>query len=177
MLRRAPENPILTRDSLPDMAATAGSPRLVDPSSVFNPGTIEFEGRIHLMLRVQARSRVTHLVMASSADGRSFEVAGWSVRISGLESVGREFYHVYDPRLTRIGDEFFVCFAVDAEDGCHVGLARSRDLRSFELVSLDEELARNAVLFPRRSAAGTCAWYGPINESCPGACRRATRSG
>lgn len=144
MLQRAPESPVLTRADIP---ASTG---LVDPSSVFNPGAVAFGGRVHLMLRVQARSRATSLVMASSDDGRRFEVASETVRFDGIEREGRELFHVYDPRLTRIDDQVVVLFAADMADACRVGVARSRDLESFEFLGFSELPSRNAVLFPER---------------------------
>lgn len=147
MLRRAPENPILTREDLPDFPAT---PALRDPSSVFNPGAIEHEGRIHLMLRVQARSRATHLVMASSEDGRRFEVEDRTVCFEGIERVTRRLHHLYDARLTRLEEGIVVCFAADGDDACFLGTARTADLRRFELLGLGDEPARNGVVFPQR---------------------------
>jgi beta-1,4-mannooligosaccharide/beta-1,4-mannosyl-N-acetylglucosamine phosphorylase len=144
MLQRAPQSPVLTRVDIP--AATG----IVDPSSVFNPGAVDFEGRIHLMLRVQARSRATSLVMASSADGRTFEVGRELVRFEGIEREERQLFHVYDPRLTAIDDEVVVLFAADMHDACRVGVARSRDLASFEFLGFSELPSRNAVLFPER---------------------------
>ncbi len=145
-LRRSPRNPVLTREDVPPVP-----PRLVDPSSVFNPGAVEVGGTTHLMLRVQARSRETLLLMARSGDGLSFEVSARLVEIEGLESAPETLYHVYDPRLTRIGDEIYVLFAADADGGCRVGVARTSDLERFELLALDSERdVRNAVLFPEK---------------------------
>ncbi len=147
MLRRATPNPILTREDLPTFPDT---PELNDPSSVFNPGAIEHEGRIHLMLRVQARSRATHLVMASSDDGRRFTVENHTVRFEGIEREPRRLHHLYDARLTRLGDELLVCFAADGDDACFLGTARTTDLRHFELLGLGDEPARNGVIFPEQ---------------------------
>jgi beta-1,4-mannooligosaccharide/beta-1,4-mannosyl-N-acetylglucosamine phosphorylase len=147
MLQRDPKNPILTREDLPEFP---GVPDLRDPSSVFNPGAVEFEGRVHLMLRVQSRSRSTHLVLASSEDGRSFEVADEVVQFEGIEREERCLYHIYDPRLTRIDEEILVCFAADSDEGCFLGTARTRDLRSFEFLALGQEPARNGVIFPEK---------------------------
>ena len=144
MLNRHPENPILTRADIP---ASTG---ISDASSVFNPGAVFFKERIHLLLRVQSRSRSTSLVMASSSDGVHFEVAETPVHFDGLERESRPIYHVYDPRLTVIEDEIVVFFAADMEDACRVGTARTTDLESFEFLGFSELPSRNAVLFPER---------------------------
>ncbi|MBC8451237.1 MAG: glycoside hydrolase family 130 protein, partial [Planctomycetes bacterium] len=142
-------NPILTREDIP--RATG----LVDPSSVFNPGAVEFEGRVLLMLRVQARSRATSFVMASSLDGRRFDVAEKTVTFEGLEAETRELFHLYDARLTCLTDETgglegVVIFAADMHDACRLGVARTRDFESFEFLGFTEEPARNGVLFPEK---------------------------
>ncbi len=144
-LRRHP-SPVLTRADLPDVP-----PRLVDASSVFNPGAARFLGRDRLLLRVQARSRETFLMPASSEDGVRFEVAPQLVRIEGLAEVGVRIHHVYDPRLTVVGDTCYVVFAADTDDACRLGIAATRDFERFVLVSFDPAGdSRNGVLFPEK---------------------------
>ncbi len=146
VFRRCCENPLLTRADLPDLP-----PQLVDASSVFNPGAIRHAGKTWLMLRVQSRARETFLMMAHSDDGRCFDVVPELVEIEGLEDVGETLYHVYDPRLTRIEDWIYVVFAADTDTECRLGIARSKDLKRFELVSFDARGdTRNGVLFPER---------------------------
>ncbi len=146
MLRRSTQNPILTRADIPVASG------ILDPSSVFNPGAVFFRDRIRLMLRVQARSRSTFLLQASSEDGEQFEVSRVPVHFEGLEREERPIYHIYDPRMTVIEDEVIVCFAADMEDACRVGVARTRDLEHFEFVGFSDAPSRNAVLFPERFA-------------------------
>jgi len=156
MLRRATVNPILTRADVPAMDG------LFDPSSVFNPGAVEHGGRVHLMLRVQARSRATSLVLASSVDGRRFEVDDRPVVFEGLEREPRTLHHVYDPRLTRVDDGVVVLFAADMDDACRLGVARSvapHDLRAdggFEFLGFTDWPSRNGVLFPERIDGRWC---------------------
>ena len=143
---RHPRNPILTRAEIPPFP-----PRVVDPSSVFNPGALRVDDTTHLLLRVQARSRETFLFHAHGPDGVRFEVEPRPVVIEGIEEVGEHVYHVYDPRLTRVGDEILITFAADVEDACRVGIARTRDFERFELVNYERDGdARNAVLFPEK---------------------------
>lgn len=145
-LVRSSDNPIITTMDIPRMP-----PDIVDPSSVFNPGAVRWGDRYMLMLRVQTRGRRTRLVMAESVNGREFTVWGEPVRIPGLDELDENIYHVYDPRLTAIDDEFLVMFAADTEAGCKLGTARTRDFRVFELVGLgDHPDIRNGVIFPGR---------------------------
>ena len=145
-LARHAANPILTRKDIPPLL-----PDFTDVTSVFNPGAVLHEGRIHLMLRVQSRGRRTALVMAESGDGAGFTVANEPVRLRGIEGIREKIHHVYDPRITRVGDAFYIVFAADIDGGCRLGVAASRDLREFELVGLGAHPdIRNGVLFPER---------------------------
>jgi beta-1,4-mannooligosaccharide/beta-1,4-mannosyl-N-acetylglucosamine phosphorylase len=145
-MERSGRNPILTRTSVP-----AVSPRLVDVSSVFNPGAVRFAGRVMLVLRVQTRGRETVLMPAESSDGETFKVLPRELAVEGIESVGERVHHVYDPRLTEIDGAVYMVFAADTDGACGIGVASSRDLKRFELVSYDDTRdARNGVLFPEK---------------------------
>jgi predicted GH43/DUF377 family glycosyl hydrolase len=143
---RSPANPIITRADIPDVP-----PRLVDVTSVFNPGAIRLGDREVLVLRVQTRGRETVLMVAERGDGERFSVRPQEVRIQGIESIKQTLYHVYDPRLTRIGNTIYIVFAADTDEGCRLGVARTEDFEQFELVGFGGEgETRNGVLFPER---------------------------
>jgi beta-1,4-mannooligosaccharide/beta-1,4-mannosyl-N-acetylglucosamine phosphorylase len=146
ILTRSPRNPILTRADVPDVP-----PEIVDATSVFNPAAVKFRGRYLLMLRVQTRSRETHLVMAESTDGESFEVERRIVRLEGLEQVIGTVFHVYDPRITEIDGVYYVMLAMDMDFGCRLGVARTTDFTTFEFLGLAAKNdMRNGVLFPEK---------------------------
>ena len=142
-MKRHPTSPILTRLDIPSVA------HVVDVTSVFNPGAIRLDDRYLLLVRVQTRGRETVLMVAESSDGARFQVLPELVHFNGLEAVQQTIYHVYDPRLTKIGDTIYVMFAADTDAGCRLGLARTKDFRHFELVSFGgDDDTRNGVLFP-----------------------------
>ena len=145
-LTRSPENPILTRADIPD-----APPEIVDATSVFNPGAVLHEGRYLLMLRVQTRGRETFFMTAESNDGTHFEVSPRIVRIRGIDRVDGAVYHSYDPRITRLGDTFYIMFAMDTDAGCRLGLARTLDFDTIDFVGTSGEIdIRNGVLFPEK---------------------------
>jgi beta-1,4-mannooligosaccharide/beta-1,4-mannosyl-N-acetylglucosamine phosphorylase len=145
-VERFPNNPILTREDLPDIP-----PHFVDATSVFNPGAILFQNKYLLMLRVQTRGRETFLVMAESGDGKIFIPRTDIVRFTGIERVTETIYHIYDPRLTQIDEWVYVMFAADTDEGCRLGVARTLDFDEFEFVGFGaEKHIRNGVLFPER---------------------------
>lgn len=145
-MERYQQNPILTRNDIPDI-----HPHLIDVTSVFNPGAVYFEGKYLLMLRVQSRSRETFMVMAESEDGISFNVENKIVRFKGIESIAEKIYHIYDARITRIDGQYFIMFAMDMDSGCQLGLGSTYDFKEFEFHGIvsDEDI-RNGVLFPEK---------------------------
>jgi len=145
-MKRHAANPILTRADVP-----AIPPFLTDATSVFNPGAVKFGGRYLLMLRIQARSRETFLVMAESADGVRFTVRPGIVELKGLEKVREKIYHVYDARITPLDGAFYIMFAMDMDGGCGLGLARTEDFEDFRFLGLASTGdVRNGVLFPEK---------------------------
>jgi beta-1,4-mannooligosaccharide/beta-1,4-mannosyl-N-acetylglucosamine phosphorylase len=146
IMRRAPGNPILTRECVPDMP-----PRLVDATSVFNPGAVRAGGIVTLLLRVQARSRETFTVVAESADGFRFVVRPEIVDFKGIERLRERIYHLYDCRITALDGTHYVMFALDMDGGCRLGLARTDDFRDFRFLGLTStDDVRNGVLFPEK---------------------------
>jgi beta-1,4-mannooligosaccharide/beta-1,4-mannosyl-N-acetylglucosamine phosphorylase len=163
-LRRHPASPILTREDIPAVV-----PELADPSAVFNPGAVEIAGRVRLLLRVQSRGRHTFLLPAASDDGVSFEVEPRLIAFPEIESAVSKVYHVYDPRITPIGDQLYVMLAVDTDDGCRLGTARTTDFADFEFLAFasDDDI-RNGVLFPERREGRFLRLARPNDLRAPG---------
>ncbi|MCP4550141.1 MAG: hypothetical protein GY835_27080 [bacterium] len=138
--------PLLTRNDIPVIP-----PEIMDPSSVFNAGAARFGNTIYLMLRVQTRGRETFLVMAESDNGFNFRVDDHLVLFEGIEQVQGKIHHVYDPRLTVIDGVCYAMVAIDIDDRCELGLARSHDMGNWEFMGLASRGGnRNGVLFPEK---------------------------
>ena len=143
-MKRCPTNPIVTRADIPFI-----SPVVTDVTSVFNPGAIKVDDRYILLLRVQTRGRETVLIVAEGNDGIHFAARAETVHIAGIDTVRETIFHIYDPRLTRIGSDIYAVFAADTDKGCRLGIARTTDFARFELVGWGgDEDTRNGVLFP-----------------------------
>jgi len=146
LLQRCTDNPILTRADIP-----AAGPRLTDVTSVFNPGAARVGDEYLLLLRVQDRGRGTHLMIARSRDGVRFEVDPAEVRVDGIERLDPLPHHIYDPRLTRLDDTFYIMVAMDRADDCILGLIRTDDFERFEFMGVcSDPNIRNGVLFPQK---------------------------
>jgi beta-1,4-mannooligosaccharide/beta-1,4-mannosyl-N-acetylglucosamine phosphorylase len=156
-MKRCPQNPILTRSDIPPVV-----PQLVDVSSVFNPGATRFRDQILLLLRVQSRGRETFLLPATSSDGVQFRVWTEPVRLDGLDQLGCRIFHVYDPRITRVEDTYYISVAIDTDRGCRIGLVHTSDFESYTFLGVPfDGDARNAVLFPEKINGRYAMLYRP----------------
>ncbi len=145
MLRYS-KNPIITRTDIPNIL-----PYMVDVSSVFNPGAIKFNNKYILLLRVQNRGRESFIVKAESSNGIDFEVDNKIVDFKGIEKLKKKIYHIYDARLTRLENSHYIMFAMDMDDGCSLGLAKTNDFSEYEFLGIvSEGDVRNGVLFPEK---------------------------
>lgn len=145
-MNRHPQNPILTRRDIPNIP-----PHLIDATSVFNPGAVKFKDKYLLMLRVQSRSRETFFIMAESSNGVDFKARKEIVQFNGIEKVKEKIYHIYDARITKLEEKYYIVFAMDMEGVCKLGLATTNDFQSFEFLGIiSDEDNRNGVLFPEK---------------------------
>lgn len=163
-MKRYFQNPLITRSHIPCVR-----PYLVDVSSVFNPGAARCGNQIVLLLRVQNRGRETYLLPAFSEDGISFTVSSDPLAMSGMERLDYRVYHAYDPRITRIGDTYYITLALDTDSGCRIGLARTTDFQTCEFLGvLLHGDARNAVLFSEKIGGRYALLYRPNRSRVDG---------
>jgi beta-1,4-mannooligosaccharide/beta-1,4-mannosyl-N-acetylglucosamine phosphorylase len=156
-MKRYLRNPLISRGEIPCF-----TPQLDDVSSVFNPGAARWGDQIVLLLRVQNRGRETYLLPAFSRNGIDFTISGEPIQFHGLEKLGCRAYHIYDPRITRIGGLFYITLAIDTDSGCRIGLAKTADFQQYEFLGvLLTGDARNAVLFPGKIGGEYAILYRP----------------
>ncbi len=139
---RFPRNPILTREDIPYPCNT-----------VFNAAACRFGDYYLLVLRVEDLEGHSHLAVARSQDGIHFEVdpEPWVVPADAPPFEVYERYGVEDPRITPIGDAYYLTYTAYGPYGPRVGIGRTRDFRSFERICLATEVDnKDAVLFPER---------------------------
>ena len=138
LLHRFGGNPILTAHDLP-----------VTVNAVFNPGATVFEGQTLLLVRVEHRSGLSSFAVALSEDG----LTDWRIDpVRGLEpelDSFEEHWGIEDPRITKIGDEYFVVYVGYSPAGPLVLLATTKDfitwVRRGVLMTPDD---KDATLFP-----------------------------
>jgi len=143
--------PILTKDDIP-----------YDASLIFNAGVAKINGKYVMIFRndygtdeagwSSGKGRLrTSVGVAISDDG----ITNWKVAPTPLfDSVnlaGQEWHRLYDPRITVIEGQAYLCLACDTRHGILGCIAKLNDtLDGIEIISTTVPDNRNMVLFPEK---------------------------
>lgn len=76
---------------------------------------------------------ISHLRVARSKDGRHFTIEKAPAMFPELRT---EEYGIEDPRITRIGDEYYVNYSSISRMGVATGLAVTRDFKTFQRMGI-----------------------------------------
>lgn len=135
------DRPVLTRKDVPYNAAL-----------IFNAGVAKFNGRYVMTFRNDYGDFENHTLagtnigFATSKDGINWAVVDKPCFEMGSEEIER----AYDPRLTVIDGECYMCFAIDTVHGTHGGIAKTEDFTHFDILTVTAPDNRNMVLFPEK---------------------------
>ena len=95
-------------------------------NAVFNPGVTVIDGRTLLLLRVSTRTGLSALIAATSEDG----ITNWEIDpergLHPLDGSFEEHWGIEDPRITKVGDEYYVVYVGYSAAGPLVLLATTR---------------------------------------------------
>ena len=142
LIKRYQHNPILTKDDVPYPVAT-----------VHNAAVVKHEGKYIMVFRSHKLNGRSILGIAVSIDGYNFEVNDKPFMIPSTEGIFKEYeaYGVEDPRITFIDGEYLITYSAYSRHGVRIGLAKTKDFKSVERVSLiTESDYRNVVIFPEK---------------------------
>ena len=146
VITRYPE-PVLTSKDVP-----------YDSNLTFNAGIVKENGRYIMLFRndygctreqfeKEGRNFAgTNIGLAFSDDGIHWQVESQPV----LELRDEEISRAYDPRITCMDGQYYVCFAVDTRHGVRGGIFSTHDFHHFAPISLSVPDNRNMVLFPEK---------------------------
>lgn len=134
------KNPIVTPAMMP-----------INVLYVFNPGAIKFNGQYILMMDCTTLDDIHRFWIARSDDGINFTPDPEPVKWPEPDPCFREVY-VYEPRITKFGDEYIILYASDLGDSAvRIGIIKTKNFEHFERVSIASELGnRNGCLFPEK---------------------------
>jgi predicted GH43/DUF377 family glycosyl hydrolase len=137
---RYPGNPILTPDAVPYPVST-----------VHNAGVVRAAGRYVMVFRSHLRNGRSILGLAESEDGFRFQVRPEPFLTPAEAPPFRDYeeYGVEDPRITPIGETYYITYSAYSRYGVRIGLAATEDFRSVRRLALITQAdCRNVVLFP-----------------------------
>jgi len=138
IITRYEKNPIITIADLPCRS-----------NSVFNSCCIKEKDRYIMMLRIEDVDGAQHFRMAYSSNGIDFVIDKEPVFIPPCEKMEQFELLCYDPRITKIGNVFYVCYAAHGTKGVRIALIKTKDFMTFERVGyISEPDNRNGVLLP-----------------------------
>ena len=152
-------NPILSKKEVPFAS-----------DLVFNAGVEKYKGKYYMIFRndyivdEKTKALKTNLGIAESDDGVSWTVRPKPFAVTFPDSNIQRFY---DPRLTVIEDELFICFAVDTPNGVRGGIGRIKgDFEDIEILSISLPDNRNMVLFPEKIGGMYVRLERPFSSYC-----------
>ena len=143
LFNRSDKNPVITSHDMPIAAA-----------SVLNPGAIEQDGEVVLLLRVENDAGFSDIHVARSKDG----VGGWDIAPEpllrhGLPEYPYEAWGCEDARVVHLPEEeaCYITYTAYSPTGAAVAIARSRDFETVERLGLIfSPNNKDAALFPER---------------------------
>jgi predicted GH43/DUF377 family glycosyl hydrolase len=142
LIKRYHNNPILTKEDVPYPVAT-----------VHNAGVIKFDNKYMMIFRSHKLNGRSILGLAESDDGFNFKVHKEPFMVPAKEGAFKEYeeYGVEDPRIIFIEDEYLITYSAYSRHGVRIGLAKTKDFKSVERISLITEADyRNVVIFPEK---------------------------
>ncbi len=139
-LERHPLNPVLA--PIPE--------HLWEDKFVFNCAVVNDDGLFHLLYRAQGADMVSRIGYAVSSDGIHFNRLEKPVFSPASRD---ELYGVEDPRITKIGDRYYMTYTAYSPKGPRVALASTKNFITWErygIVIKDEVNNKDAALFPEK---------------------------
>ncbi len=137
--------PILHKDDIP-----------YEATCIFNAGVVKYNGEYIMVFRNDygfmpetGGFKGCNLGIAKSSDGLKWTVSKTPF-LTASDMNNEEITRVYDPRLTVIEDELYMCFAVDTRHGVCGGIAKIKNLEEIKVLSISVPDNRNMVLFPEK---------------------------
>jgi len=138
--------------------------------TVHNAAVIKHNGTYIMLFRSHCRNGRSIIGLAESKDGLRFRVRSEPFLVPAREGpfAVYEEYGVEDPRLCAIDGEYFITYSAYSRHGVRVALAKTRDFRLLERLSLITQAdCRNVVLFPEKIGGRYARLDRPHTEIAP----------
>ncbi len=139
---RYSKNPIIEKKDIPAPCNT-----------VFNAAATKHNGEYILLLRVEGLEGKSFFCLARSTDGFNFTVEKTPVMVPSEE----EPFSIYekrgieDPRITKIGEVYYIIYTAYSNHGPRLALAKTEDFRKFDRIALvSQPENKDGAIFPKK---------------------------
>ncbi len=142
--KRYKGNPILTGKDFPAEA---------DIKNVFNSGIVKHNGIYIMICRVENSALFDTFWIAESSDGYHFKPRPRPIEMPYDNPKFKKYAEgmIYDPRVTKLGDTYYMVHAAHSGHSCRLSLMKTKDFEQFEWMGfISETDNRNGVLFPEK---------------------------
>ena len=142
IVRRYSHNPILSKTEIPYPVET-----------VHNAAVVKYGNQYIMLFRSHLRTGRSIIGLARSPDGFRFTADPQPFLTPERDGTfaAYEEFGVEDPRVTLVEGEFIITYSAYSRNGVRIALAKTRDFRRVERVSLITEADyRNVVIFPEK---------------------------
>jgi predicted GH43/DUF377 family glycosyl hydrolase len=151
---RQGDGPLLTPDSLPFKA-----------NAVLNPGVVELDGEIILLLRIEDRRGVSEIRVARSANGlNGWKIADKPLLEPDLPGYPYEEWGCEDPRVTQVGPrKWLIAYTAYSRYGPAVALATTEDFETAERTGIVlSPTNKDATVFPQQFNGAWIMLHRPV---------------
>src|SRR5579864_7068084 len=142
IVRRYSHNPILSKTEIPYPVET-----------VHNAAVVKYGNEYIMLFRSHLRTGRSIIGLARSPDGFRFTADPQPFLTPERDGpfAAYEEFGVEDPRVTLMEGEFIITYSAYSRNGVRIALAKTKDFRRVERVSLITEADyRNVVIFPEK---------------------------
>ena len=141
VVRRYAKNPVITPDMLP-----------FNCRGVFNSSVVKHENRYVMVLRCEGYNFYNFFALAESQNGLDDWKIGEIIPLPEDAEYKKYARVQYDPRITRIGDTYYVTYCAHSSDA-RMAMLSSKNMREFKFEGFITGTGfRNTVLFPEKIA-------------------------
>jgi beta-1,4-mannooligosaccharide/beta-1,4-mannosyl-N-acetylglucosamine phosphorylase len=139
VFKRYAGNPIITARAIPRA------------NSIHNSAIVRFGKGYAGIFRVDEQDMNFVLHVGHSDDGIHWRIDPAPVRMRSDDPDIKVADHSYDPRITKLADTYYITWCNAAEHGPCIGLAATKDFKTFRQMENPLPTAnRNCVIFPRK---------------------------
>ena len=141
-MKKYNKNPIITKSDVPFKV-----------NSIFNPGAVKFNDKYLLVCRVEMPNGRSSLVLAESDNGYDFKVAD---KLCLTPEDHKECYEytqwgIEDPRITHVGNTFYLTYTGYSKYEPLVILAETKDFEKFVIHGpITEPSNKDCAIFPEK---------------------------